>query len=64
VVSPNAHTRPFRRRWLNIITGLVLPVGIIMYIRMIRFRLRLYKDLRTIRHTSDRIISYIYNNKV
>ncbi|MBO4719059.1 MAG: LptF/LptG family permease [Prevotella sp.] len=64
VVSPNAHTRPFRRKWLNIITGLVLPVGIIMYIRMIRFRLRLYKDLRTIRHTSDRIISYIYNNKV
>ena len=64
VVSPNAHTRPFRRKWLNIITGLVLPVGIIMYIRMIRFRLRLYKDLRTIRHTSDRIISHIYNNKV
>jgi lipopolysaccharide export system permease protein len=64
VVSPDAHTRPFRRKWLNIITGLVLPVGIIMYIRMIRFRLRLYKDLRTIRHTSDRIISYIYNNKV
>jgi lipopolysaccharide export system permease protein len=64
VVSPNAHTRPFRRKWLNIITGLVLPVGIIMYIRMIRFRLRLYKDLRTIRHTSHRIISHIYNNKV
>ena len=64
VVSPNAHTRPFRRKWLNIMTGLVLPIGIIMYIRMIRFRLRLYKDLRTIRHTSDRIISHIYNNKV
>ena len=64
VISPNAHTRPFRRKWLNILTGLVLPVGIIMYIRMIRFRLRLYKDLRTVRHTSNRIISYIYNNKV
>ena len=64
VVSPNAHTRPFRKKWLNIITGLLLPVGIIMYIRMIRFRLRLYHDLRTIRHTSDRIIAHIYNNKV
>jgi lipopolysaccharide export system permease protein len=64
IVSPNAHTRPFRKKWLNIITGLLLPVGIIMYIRMIRFRLRLYKDLRTIRHTSDRIIAHIYNNKV
>jgi lipopolysaccharide export system permease protein len=64
VVAPNAHTRPFKRKWLNIIAGLVLPVGIFFYFRMIRFRFRLYKDLRTIRHTSDRIISHIYNNKV
>ena len=64
VVAPNAHTRPFRRKWLNIITGLVLPVGLFFYFRMLRFRFRLYKDLRTIRHTSDRIISHIYNNKV
>ena len=62
VISPNAHTRPFRRKWLNIMTGLILPLGIFFYFRMIRFRLRLYKDLRTIRHTSDRIITYIYNN--
>ena len=64
VIAPNAHTRPFRRKWLNIITGLVLPVGIFFYFRMLRFRLRLYKDLRTIRHTNDRIVSHIYNNKV
>ncbi len=56
VIDPDAHTRPFRRKWLNIITGLIIPVGIFFYFRMIRFRLRLYKDLRTIRHTSDRII--------
>ena len=64
VVAPNAHTRPFRRKWLNIVTGLILPVGAFFYFRMLRFRLRLYKDLRTIRHTSDRIITHIYNNKV
>jgi len=56
VIDPDAHTRPFRRKWLNIITGLIIPLGIFFYFRMIRFRLRLYKDLRTIRHTSDRII--------
>ena len=56
VIDPDAHTRPFRRKWLNIITGLIIPIGIFLYIRMIRFRLRLYKDLRTIRQTSDRII--------
>ena len=56
IIATHAHTRPFRRRWMNILTGLVLPVGIFFYFRMIRFRLRLYQDLRTIRQTSERII--------
>ena len=45
VLATRAHTRPFRRRWLNALTGLILPVGIFFYIRMIRFRLRLYREL-------------------
>ena len=56
ILAVRAHTRPFQRRWLNIVTGLLLPVGIFFYFRMIRFRLRLYKDLRIIRRTSDTII--------
>ena len=59
VIAVRAHTRPFKKKWLNIITGLVLPLGIFFYIRMLRFRLRLYKDLRTVRHTSERIIPRI-----
>ena len=56
IIATHAHTRPFRRKWMNVITGLVLPIGIFFYFRMIRFRLRLYKDLRVIRNTSERII--------
>ena len=56
IVATHAHTRPFQRKWLNIITGLLLPVGIFFYFRMLRFRLRLYGDLRAIRQTSERII--------
>ena len=56
IIATHAHTRPFRRKWLNIVTGLVLPLGIFFYFRMIRFRLRLYKDLHTIRQTSEAII--------
>ena len=56
ILATRAHTRPFRKKWMNIVTGLLLPVGIFFYIRMLRFRLRLYKDLRTIHHTSERII--------
>ena len=56
IIAIHAHTRPFRRKWMNVMAGLLLPVGIFFYIRMLRFRLRLYHDLRVIRQTSDRII--------
>ena len=67
IIAPNAHTRPFRRKWLNIITGLFLPTGVFFYIRMIRFRFRLYKDLQHIQRTNGKLINRIaelYNNKV
>ena len=56
VLMTRAHTRPFSRKWMNIITGLLLPVGLFFYLRMWRFRLRLYKDLHDIRQASNRII--------
>ena len=61
IIATHAHTRPFCRKWLNIVTGLLLPAGLFFYIRMIRFRIRLYKDLHVIRNTNDRIVGYIYN---
>ena len=66
IIAPNAHTRPFRRKWLNIITGLFLPTGIFFYFRMIRFRFRLFKDLQHIQRTNGKLISRIeelYINK-
>jgi lipopolysaccharide export system permease protein len=64
IIATRAHTRPFRQKWLNIITGLLLPVGLFFYFRMIRFRLRLYRDLHVIRQTNERITEHIINNKV
>ena len=56
MMATHAHTRPFHKKWMNVVTGLLLPVGAFFYFRMLRFRFRLYKDLRTIRLTSERII--------
>jgi lipopolysaccharide export system permease protein len=58
VLATHAHTRPFRRRWLNAITGIILPLGLFFYIRMLRFRLRLHKDLKTIEKTSQAIVTH------
>ena len=59
VIATRAHTNPFKRKWLNVLTALVLPLGIFFYLRIWRYRLRLYKDLRDIRQTSDRLIARI-----
>ncbi len=56
IIMTRAHTRPFNRKWLNIAMVVLLPLGVALYLRMWRFRLRLYKDLHTIRQTSDKII--------
>jgi lipopolysaccharide export system permease protein len=56
VIATHAHTRPFQRKWLNIVTGLFLPTGIFFYFRMIRFRLRLYKDLQHIIRINKKLI--------
>ena len=59
LVATHAHTRPFRRKWLNIITGLFLPTGVFFYLRMCRFRLRLRKDLYMILDTNQQVAKRI-----
>ena len=59
ILATHAHTRPFRRKWLNVITGLVVPAGIFFYVRMLRFRLRLYRDLKVIEKANKAITERI-----
>ena len=59
IIATHAHTRPFVRTWMNIVTGIVLPVGLFFYFRMIRFRLRLYRDLKVINRANTAIVKRI-----
>ena len=59
ILATKAHTRPFERKWLNIVAAIIVPVGIVLYLRMWRFRLRLYRDLNVIRQSNANIISQI-----
>ena len=56
VVSEKAHTRPFDHKWMNVTAAVIFPIGIILYIRMCRFRLRLYRDLRQIHRINKQMI--------
>ena len=59
ILATHAHTRPFRQKWLNIVTGLLLPIGLFFYLRMWRFRLRLLRDLKHIYATNEAVIGRI-----
>ena len=56
IIATHAHTRPFKQKWLNAITGIFLPTGIFFYFRMIRFRIRLYRDLQHIIRVNKKLI--------
>lgn len=61
VLSPHAHTRPFERKKLNQLLGVLVPLGLFFYFRIWFYRLRLYKDLNNIQTYGERIINRIEN---
>ena len=52
ILSTSAHKSPSDNRWLNIVAGLVIPVGLFFYIRIWLFSKRLDKDLQNIIRTN------------
>lgn len=62
VLAVKAHTRPFDRKWMNVTSAVILPLGIFFYFRMWRFRRRLHRDLRTITNANNIILSQIVKN--
>ena len=59
IMSVKAHTRPFERKWLNIVSAALIPLGFVLYMRMWRYRLRLLRDLRTIKAENEIITERI-----
>ena len=51
-LSVKAHKSLFDNRWLNMLCGLAVPVGLLLWLNIWRYRVRLDKDLKTIIKTS------------
>ncbi len=59
VLAVKAHTRPFEHKWLNVAAAIIVPLGLFLYFRMWRFRLRLHRDLKAIIAANDAIIKEV-----
>ena len=58
-LSVKAHKSLFDNRWLNLLFGIIVPAGLLLYLNIWRYRLRLEKDLRVIIKTNQSIIEQI-----
>ena len=67
VINPSAHTRPFDNQRLNMAFGICFPLGLLVFLRIWRYRLRLRLDLQNIGRIntliSERIIKQGYGQE-
>ena len=59
IIAVHAHVRPFRIYWLNLLCGIIFPVGLFFYFRIWAFRIRLDKDIERIIKTGEEVIQII-----
>jgi hypothetical protein len=59
VIPIHAHVRPFRNYWLNLLCGIVFPIGLFFYFRIWAFRIHLNKDMERIIKTNEDVIGII-----
>ena len=64
ILSPHATISPFKRRWMNIASIIIFPVGIFIYLRAVKFRIRLVKDLVRIESNCKKLINIIKQEKL
>lgn len=64
VLSTNTIISPFSNKWINIISLVIVPMGIIIYIRAAKFRFRLFKDLNKVKENSKELNEILIKDKL
>jgi lipopolysaccharide export system permease protein len=64
ILSPHATVSPFKKRLLNILSIIIFPVGTVLYLRCIKFRFRLSKDLVKIEKNCKKLIEIFEKEKL
>ena len=62
VIPVTAHVRPFHVYWLNLLAGIIVPIGLFFYFRIWIFRKRLARDIERIIKNNERVQFIINEN--
>ena len=61
-LSVKAHKSLIDNRWLNLIFGIIVPAGLLVWLNIWRYRVRLDKDLKVILKTNEELENHIRTN--
>lgn len=64
VLSIDTIVSPAEKKWINILLLVIVPAGIFIYLRTLKFRLRLAKDLAKVQETSNVIMEILNKEKL
>lgn len=68
IMNPDAHTRPFHSAALNRWVGILLPLGMLLWLRIWRYRIRLSRDMDKIQELcpviAERLEKQIQANEI
>ena len=63
IIAVHAHIRPFSNYWLNLLCGVIFPIGLFFYFRIWIFRIRLNKDMERIIKVNGDVLRIIETNQ-
>ena len=63
IIPVHAHVRPFNKYWLNILAGILVPIGLFFYFRIWVFRIRLNRDMERIIRNNEQV-THIIKEKI
>ena len=55
---------PFTKRWLNILSIIIFPIGILIYLRVYKFHGQISRDLKKIRENSRTLMERMIKEKL
>lgn len=64
IIEAKAITSPFEYKWLNILSIILFPIGIIIYVRACLYRLRLLRDLIKLEQTAKKLMERLVKEEL
>ena len=64
ILAVGAVSSPFKKRWMNVLSIIIVPLAALVYMRSVRFRVKLLKDLNKLENKIEEINNIMIKEKL